>query len=322
MQVHEALMGYLEKLGKLPYKGILIVLNLAFVIALVLSMLMYRFVVPNFNQQTKLDSSASVIIDKEKPTLHQAELKTIVTRNIFNKTGEIPKEEFSLDERGAHRGDQAIKSELPLKVNGIIYGGTVTSGIALIENTEKKKQDSFMVGDQVTKDAVLKEIHERKVILFVVDHKEYIELTEPALAKGKRAKRKGAVGGSGKFGLANTGKYSEEGFERDGTNITMSADFRQKLLTTDFTKVLQDAKAEPVYEGGELNGFRLIRIRPDSVYEKGGLQNDDVVKEINGVSLVDTAQAIKLLNSLRGTSDISIGLNRGGKTVNVNIQVK
>ncbi len=319
MQLDEIVSNYLSKFTKLPFKGILIALGLSFIFAVVASLLIYRIVLPNVSQAIKTESGISQVIPKNDITLHPEGLKSIVARNIFNKTGEVPKEDMQDDKAAFKGGDQAIKSELPLKLKGIIYGGDLYHGTALIENLETKKQASYLVGDNVTRDAVLIEIHEDKVILQLAEHKEFLELNQQFLVKGKRLRRK--AGGSA-INTGNSAKYSEEGFERDGNSITMSADYRQKLLTSDFAKVLQDAKAEPVYEGGELNGFRLTRIRGDSVYEKGGLQDNDIVKEINGVSLVDTAQAIKLLNSLRNASGIEIGLNRGGQKVNVSIQVK
>lgn len=319
MQADEILFNYLGKFMKLPFKGILYILATTFVFALVCSMLLYRELLPDVAQDNIKVKQEPIFVSKESPTLHPNDIKGIVSRNIFNKTGEIPKDEMR-DENAAYKGNEAIQSELPLKLNGLIFGGDVKAGLAVVENTESHKQNSFLVGEHITKDAVLIEVHEAKVIMQVGDHKEFLELVDKPLIRGKRARRKGAIGGA--KGVATAGKYSEEGFERDGNTISMSADYRQKLLTGDFSKVLQDAKAEPVYEGGELNGFRLTRIRPDSVYEKGGLQNDDVVKEINGVSLVDTAQAIKLLNSLRGANEIEIGIVRGGAKVNMNIQVK
>ena len=94
------------------------------------------------------------------------------------------------------------------------------------------------------------------------------------------------------------------------------------MLTTDFRKVLSDAKAVPYLENGELNGFKLTRIKSGSIYEKSGLQNNDIIKEINGVPLIDTAQAIKLLNSLRNETQIDMDITRGGSNLTFNLQVK
>ncbi len=321
MQAHEILLAYLGKFLKLPFRGILIVMAFTFVLAVCSSLALYHLVSPSISSRGASVKSAQIFVSRENPTLSHDALKTIINRNIFNKTGEIPKDEMTKAEKSASQREELIKSELPLRLVGVIYGGSPLDGIAMIENTESKKTNSFLVGENVIRDAILAEVQENRAILLVTDHKEYIEVADIPILRSKRAKKPGKLAGPA-ASLLPSGKFAEEGFERDGNSITMSADYRQKLLTSDFSKVLQDSKAEPFYEGGELAGFRLTRIRADSVYEKGGLQNDDIVKEINGVSLVDTGQAIKLLNSLRGENDIEVGINRGGKKVNVHIQVK
>ena len=254
MQAHEMLFDYLGKFVKLPFKGILIVLALTFTLSVASSIFLYRLVVPQFAASSERIKPAPIFVAKESPTLHPDAIKEIVSRNIFNKTGEIPKDELLKEEKAAYKGEEIVKSELPLKLVGVIYGGTPFDGLAMIENLESKKTNSFLVGENVIKDSVLIEVHQAKIILMVSDHKEFVELLDKPIARGKRAKKKGKIGGGGSFVLAS-GKYSEEGFERDGNSITMSADYRQKLLTGDFAKVLQDSKAEPVYEGGELAGF-------------------------------------------------------------------
>ena len=199
-------------------------------------------------------------------------------------------------------------------------------GLAVILEKKQKKVNSFFVGDKITADAVLDKVLKDRIILARDGYKEFILLKMSKIELGRRKskkKKKKKVSVSGpSFALdAPSREYKEEGFEREGESIVMSKDYRKKLLTEDFSQVLQAAKAEPYFEGGSLNGFRLTRIRENSIYEKSGLQNDDVVKEINGVALVDTAQAIKLLNSLRGESEIEIMILRGGSQMNINMKV-
>jgi type II secretory pathway component PulC len=73
---------------------------------------------------------------------------------------------------------------------------------------------------------------------------------------------------------------------------------------------------------GELRGFIITRIRKDSIYEKAGIQNDDIVEEVNGVPLTDTSQAIRLLQSLRNESEIEIRVKRGGSPMSFTIGVR
>ena len=208
---------------------------------------------------------------------------------------------------------------------GTIFSGDPFSGIALIKDNTSSSLNSFFVGDKLGSEARVLEIHREKIILQVADHKEFMVVESAELARKSRRKQQKTEGKETKSGYAlepPPDTYKEEGFERSGNSMVVSSDFRRKILTTDFAKVLQDAKAEPYLVGNELAGFRLTKIRQDSIYQKAGLQNGDVVKEINGVSLVDTGQAIKLLNSLRGENEISVRLERDGATVTMNMQIK
>ena len=116
--------------------------------------------------------------------------------------------------------------------------------------------------------------------------------------------------------------FKEDGFERAGSNIQITSAWKENLLTTDFTRVLQDAKAEANVVDGEVKGFRLTRIREGSAYLKAGFQNNDVIEEINGVPLKDAGNAIRQLQQLKTASDIEVRVNRGGSSFNMNIQVK
>lgn len=323
-----AILIELDKAKKLPWKGMFGAVAIGFLGATGVSFLANQMLFPASKQLKIIPKAKNVSpIEKLKPSLGEQEIGQIIDRNLFNKEGKTGEEEETAEPEveTEYSGTQAIKSTLPLKLLGTIYGGDPYSGIALIEDTSKRNQNSFFVGDLLTQDAKLIEIHREKIILIRGDRREYVELEKKQLVSKRRKKSSGSGKPAAKKVYATEPppeSHKEEGFERQGSSITMSSDFRRKLLTTDFAKILQDAKAEPHLVGGELSGFRLTRIREDSIYQKAGLQNGDVVKEINGVSLVDTAQAIKLLNSLRGENDLEVRLERGGVIQTINLQVR
>ncbi len=278
---------------------------------------------PLATKEAKIARHSDVRIVKEKPSLDEDKVKVIVARNIFNIEGKTG-EEDAKKAKGPAEENVITKSTLPFTLTGTIYGGDPLSGIALIKDNSSSNMNSFFVGDKLTPEARIFEIHREKVILKVGDHREYLALETPELSrKDKRQKKAESKDSKSAYALEPPpDSYKEEGFERNGNNMVVSSDFRRKILTTDFAKVLQDAKAEPYMVGSELAGFRLTKIRQDSIYQKAGLQNGDIVKEINGVSLVDTGQAIKLLNSLRGENEIDIRLERDGAPITMNMQVK
>lgn len=309
----------LEKLKDLPWKALAWVVGSSFVCATALSMsAAWLFFPETKNRGNKAVSNFK--LQESNQSLNDDDVSTIKQRNIFQAEG---MDSFD-DDKDKAPVAEVIKSSLPLKLTGTIYSGDPNNGIAIVEFKGKRKTGSFMNGDLVIGRAMLKEVHKEKIILDNSGQLEYIEIDQQELVRTRRkvskqrAKRKYAA-----IATAPAAKeFREEGFERTGGNINMSKDYKTRLLGPEFTKVLQDAKASPNIVGGKLRGFQLSRIRENSIYQKSGLQNGDVVEEINGILLTDTAQAIKLLNSLRNESEIEIRVVRGGKPINFVINVQ
>ena len=308
-----------EKLKSLPWKALTWVVGSSFVCATALSMSAAWWFFPEAKNRGN-NASGNFSLQENAQSLNNDDMSKIMQRNLFQAEG--------LDDLDTGKGKapvaEVIKSSLPLKLTGTIYSGDPLNGIAIVAFTAQRRTGSFMTGDLVVGRAMLKEVHKEKIILDNDGQLEYIEIDKQELVRTRRkvskqrAQRKYAA-----IATAPAAKeFREEGFERTGGDINMSKDYKARLLGPEFTKVLQDAKATPNVVGGKLRGFQLSRIRENSIYQKSGLQNGDVVEEINGILLTDTAQAIKLLNSLRNESEIEIRVVRGGKPINFVINVQ
>jgi type II secretion system protein C len=266
------------------------------------------------------DGVSAAIKFAERPKAD--EYKEILKRNIFNSE---QREEVS-KEASTQTQCAAVKSDLPLKFTGVIFGGTKETSLVLLESTATKQADTFIFNDVVPGEAKIVDIQRDKVF-FERDGSgcpEFLDLQQPEVVKRRvpgvaRSQSSGLSAGNSAPGL----EFSESGFTRskDG-NIVADRRWVDKALTSDFAKTLQDAKASPNLVNGEVKGFVLTRIRPDSVYEKMGFQDGDVVETINGIDLNDAARAIQTLNSLRQENAIELNIKRNGVSMPLKIQVK
>lgn len=253
-----------------------------------------------------------------KESLTDAEFKTIIARNIFNSDG--------VSAADAARKDnlcQPVKSDLPLKFTGVIYGGTKETSLVLLESTVSKETDTFLLGDTVPGEARVVDITRDKVFFERNACPEFLELLQPEPLKKRMAGERKRQLSPNKGGGTEDG-YREDGFERAGNNVAVTRQWVDKALSVDFAKTLQDAKASPNIVGGEVKGFVLTRIRPDSVYEKMGLKDGDVIEAINGIELNDAARAIQTLNAMRNENNIELTVKKtgAGQSINQKIQVK
>jgi general secretion pathway protein C len=110
--------------------------------------------------------------------------------------------------------------------------------------------------------------------------------------------------------------------EVHGDKVTLTVAYKDHLIKYDLAKILMQAAAVPYYQNGALEGFKLVEIDIDSIYDQVGLEDGDIVTEINGQRLSDVGMAVKVLNSMREETRAEIRLIRSGaeKTIEINVQ--
>ncbi|MBN2801370.1 MAG: hypothetical protein JXX28_19670 [Deltaproteobacteria bacterium] len=73
---------------------------------------------------------------------------------------------------------------------------------------------------------------------------------------------------------------------------------------------------------GEVDGYRLSRIRRDSVVEQLGLQNGDVVTSINGASLASLTEALALLPTVPDQPSLRLAITRRGQPLTLDYELR
>jgi len=75
------------------------------------------------------------------------------------------------------------------------------------------------------------------------------------------------------------------------------------------------ARIVPSFKDGVANGFKLFSIVPDSLYAKIGIQNDDVIRRINGYEMNSPDKALEIYQKLRDARRIELEIERRGDTL-------
>lgn len=172
-----------------------------------------------------------------------------------------------------------------------LIGTFITTGqepYAIIEDKKKREQEMFLLEDSVFEQATLKKIYKDRV---EIEHNGELEvlMLDDSLGSGS-----------------------------DDTTANNSDDF--VIAEADVDKGLENlpllltqARAVPYFKDGRAIGLRLFAIKTGSLYEKVGLRNGDILKSINGNSLGDISQAIKLFEQLKEEKSITLLLERAKK---------
>ncbi|MCY4381008.1 MAG: PDZ domain-containing protein [Proteobacteria bacterium] len=316
-----------------PTKSLVFVFLFCYLTSLVVSLIFVVFVIPFHSSSSKL--SVATINQRTAGSLSLGQIRVlsvkdldpILERNLFNQAGELGDTEKPVEEGEEEYFGDIKKTRLPFRLVGTFYGGDPYSGVALIEDTTTKTVNSFSAGNLLQQFVSVYQILHKKVI---IDHQgefEYLAQEEKELVRRKRASNsysqtRAAV--SKRLPQNSQGRileFKEEGYEYSDGKIFMTESYKKKLLTQDFSKVLQDAKADPYLVGNKLAGFKLTRIRKDSIYEKAGFADGDIVTEINGIELTSVSQAISVLQAARNANKLEVTVIQNGTAQSIAVTI-
>lgn len=228
---------------------------------------------------------------------------------LFNKNGLVPDN----DEGGATIGnDKPVKTQLPLTLLGVIVIQNSDKSVASIEDKGVNQVVAVRKGDAITRSTFVESITETQVIFRNEEtmRMEFVELPQDSVGPLRRSAVSKGKGGDG---ITKTG----EG------RMTLERGAIDKALGTDFNAILTQARCVPEFEGGKPAGYRCFQIEPGSIYEKLGLQDNDVICGIDGEALNDPSKAFMKLQALKDTNtrSMSVCIKRNGQISNTQFDI-
>ena len=88
------------------------------------------------------------------------------------------------------------------------------------------------------------------------------------------------------------------------------------------TQTITQVRATPFLQNGKAIGFRLFNVRKGSIFERMGIKNGDVVREVNGTVIDSPAAASGLLDVIRTAENLELRLLRQGKPLSLSYTVR
>lgn len=199
----------------------------------------------------------------------------------------------------------AVPGDTPTAVAGhgdLLLKGTAdidNRGFAVFASRDTGKQDVFEVGERVFNGPKLVGVQPSKAIILSNGRRITLEITEEELDLGAKSGKGASTDGAPTDGIKKTGEGS---YLVDRREIDHSIE----NLSTVITKM----RAVPFIKDGESQGFRVFNIKPNSIFERMGLKNGDVIQNVNGNELRDPARALSLLDEVGSANEIRIDLLR------------
>ncbi|MBR9982474.1 MAG: PDZ domain-containing protein [Desulfatitalea sp.] len=224
----------------------------------------------------------------------------ILERDLF-KTSKAPSAEGPSQ---AVNVDALEETQLQLKLWGTVSGDTPNT-YAVIEDTQKREQSLFRVGDTV-QNATVKMILREKVVLSVDNRDEVLAMEEPGTT-GATAPM--AAGRGQPAVMASAAPAMDQ-------RITLQRAMIEDAFQ-DVNRLMTEVAITPYMQDGRAEGLAFNNIRPNSIFRRMGLRNGDVLRGVNGEQIQSMDDAMRLYNNLRTSDEVQLQIMRRGQERNI-----
>ena len=218
--------------------------------------------------------------------------KPILDRNLFGAqlAGDAPPP--------VEAAEDLEKTKLPLRLLGTAASSNPQLSRAAIEDTTSKKHEVVGIGDRLEhhSEVQIAGIEARRVVLRNRGRLEELRLDDVenqpqpsrrAAARSRPSRRQRPV--------SRVSDRLKELRERAGAQGGRNA-----------ASIFSDARILPKYENGQMVGIQLNSIKSGGIFERLGLEDGDIVTELNGIKIDNPAASAQLLSELSQAEEFVI----------------
>jgi general secretion pathway protein C len=258
------------------------------------------------------DVAASVVVPSRMPTPPVPEIQTaaaprwqdrqvILDRNLFG--AQVVDDPVVAE---APPDEDIEETKLPLTLLGTISSEDQRVASAAIQNSTTREHEVVKVGDYLTGlDQVrVERIDRGRVVLLNRNEREVLTLEEDTGATLARAVPQ----------VDRSSRASRRTGRRSRAARSSVRDRLEQLADDDGPRgpaaLFSQARILPKYENGSMVGIELSKIKDDSLYQKVGLQDGDILTSVNGVSIDNPSATAEVIRNLQGAEELILERRR------------
>ncbi|MGD0021082.1 MAG: type II secretion system protein N [Smithellaceae bacterium] len=290
--------GYIRNIVANP--AILLPVLPTFLIVVAITILSYETVglfykiisLSTVNQSTAAKNTASSKLVTDSASRSSLQNYGVITeRNLFQSTLK------AISDKQLGGGFFGASQEMAaFDLKGTIAGGD-SFGFIVIEERGKNKQRLYHLGDmigsarliKITRNTAIIKSEGREIILKIKETPEGALLsrlqTPPA-------------------SIPSSGMVLSKG------------EVNEKLR--DLKTIMTQAIVRPYFEDGVQEGFIVSDIKPNSLYQKLGLHNGDIIIDVNGKPVQTADDILQMVNIMQTGGSLDVSLKRNGEFETIN----
>jgi general secretion pathway protein C len=228
--------------------------------------------------------------------------KSVLDRNLFDTRATADTQSRDVDVESLEQ------TKLNLKLWGTVSGSS-EGDYAVIEDVKARQQNLYRIGDAI-QSATVKQIFREKVVLTVDGKDEVLKMQE--MKSGKAVARAG--------GLPRRDIAENRPAVR-AQRISLRRSYIEQSMT-DMASLMTQVQIQPHMEDGVPAGLSLSSIKPNSIFRRMGLRNGDIITGVDGQEIASVDDALRLVDGLRSSSNLSVTLKRRGREKNIEYRIR
>ena len=185
-----------------------------------------------------------------------------------------------------------------MKLVGLMYSTHENQARAIIESP-KDGARSYATHERVADNAEIYSIERDRVILFHAGQREALMLDPEQRTSSIQA-------GTGNQPINDSNKNQASAQSQPASGKY------SKGVPKKTAELMRDFSATPVMENGELLGFRLKALRQPEILKEWGINPNDVITAVNGISLNTPGRVMVLYDKLKKQREFEVTLDNGG----------
>jgi general secretion pathway protein C len=213
-------------------------------------------------------------------------LETVANLHLFGKAGVKPVTKIEA---------KAPETRLNLTLHGVFVDEDPKRGAAII-GTSGSTQKYYKIGATVMNDVTLQGVFADRVVLLRKGQSEVLRFpkvpTTASLAPNKRGRPDSS---------------------RKRAGDSQALDGYREVFQKEPMKIFEHVRFVPVRSRDGLKGYRVLPQKNRELYNQLGIRPSDLVTAVNGVSLSNDQEAMKLMQTLKDASTLQVDIMRNGQ---------
>lgn len=243
---------------------------------------------------------------------------TVNNRNLFNSTPPEPEEYSDAGTKGDGGPDDLTgmpmpwdpckESESSIGLSATMVAEPAEWSFAVLDDGEND-EERLMRTNQKIADFTLAAIQRERVVLVKGGSFECVVLGE------KKKKKKPSRTKTARKSKSSNSSKIKDGIKKTGKNqYQIDREMLNEQLD-DLSKLSKGARVIPHYRDGRPQGFKIVGVRPGSLYSHIGVRSGDVLKGVNGEEITSPNKALELYEQLKNSGNVNVEIERRGRKV-------